>query len=116
MQRKWERYKEKSCPTCGTKHKKKGPYCSRSCGNSRTFTKKQRENISNKLAIHWTSPEAEEQRDRVSALGSLELKKLHNKADEDLQQMKLDDFMLEPGVSRLENNQFVQDGDLWTED
>lgn len=27
-------YKEKSCPTCGTKHRKKGPYCSLSCSNS----------------------------------------------------------------------------------
>ena len=116
MQRKWERYKEKSCPTCGTKHKKQGKYCSRSCGNSRTFTKKQREHLAVKQSTHMNSPEALDQRDRVLAQGILELKKLHNKADEDLQAMTLDDFMLEPSVQRLESNQFVQDGDLWTEE
>jgi len=41
---------------------------------------------------------------------------MHNKDDEDLQQMTLDDFMVEPVVVKLPNNQFVQDGDLWTED
>lgn len=116
MQRKWERYKEKSCPTCGTKHKKKGPYCSRSCGNSRTFTPKQRENLSVKQSEHMNSPEAHDARDRVAAQGVLQMKKRLNKADEDLQAMTLDDFMLEPAIAKLESNQFVQDGDLWTEE
>ena len=31
-------YREKDCPTCGTKHRKRGPYCSRSCGNHREHT------------------------------------------------------------------------------
>ena len=26
-------YREKECPTCGTKHRKKGPYCSKTCSN-----------------------------------------------------------------------------------
>lgn len=32
----------KSCPTCGLLHIKRGPYCSRSCGNSRTYTEEQK--------------------------------------------------------------------------
>jgi predicted nucleic acid-binding Zn ribbon protein len=27
-------YREKSCPTCGTTHRKKGQYCSKACSNS----------------------------------------------------------------------------------
>mgnify|MGYP003349988139 CR=1 FL=1 len=26
-------YKEKTCPTCGTKHRKKGIFCSKTCSN-----------------------------------------------------------------------------------
>lgn len=26
-------YREKVCPTCGTKHRKKGQYCSKACSN-----------------------------------------------------------------------------------
>ena len=26
-------YREKVCPTCGTKHRKKGPFCSKVCSN-----------------------------------------------------------------------------------
>ena len=26
-------YKEKVCPTCGVKHRKRGQYCSKSCSN-----------------------------------------------------------------------------------
>jgi hypothetical protein len=29
---------DKVCPQCGTKHTKRGPYCSRSCGNVRVHT------------------------------------------------------------------------------
>lgn len=27
-------YREKECPTCGKKHRKKGPYCSKACSNA----------------------------------------------------------------------------------
>jgi hypothetical protein len=51
----------------------------------------------------------------VSSQGKLQLKKIHNKGDEDLQQMTLDDFMVEPVVDDLKNGQFRAGGDLWTE-
>lgn len=33
----------KECPQCGAEHRKRGPYCSRSCGNKRTYTEEQKE-------------------------------------------------------------------------
>lgn len=45
-------YKEilyKSCKKCGILHSKEGPFCSRSCGNSRPMSKEQKSNISNTL-------------------------------------------------------------------
>ena len=109
-------YRQKTCPTCGVTHNKRGPYCSRSCGNSRTFTHKARKNLSEKITTRWSTTGTNEDRERVALVGKLQLKKMHNKDDEDLQQMTLDDFMVEPVVVKLPNNQFVQDGDLWTED
>lgn len=47
-------YREKSCPTCGTLHRKKGKYCSRSCGNSRVHSTEHKQHLSavmvNKIA------------------------------------------------------------------
>lgn len=59
------------------------------------------------------SAKAYDVRDRIAAQGVLQMKKRFNKADEDLQAMTLDDFMLEPAIAKLESNQFVSDGDLW---
>jgi hypothetical protein len=56
------------------------------------------------------------QREKLPAHSKLQLRKLHNKSDLDLQAMTLDDFMLEPLVPKLPNNQFVDSGDLWTEE
>ena len=110
------RYKEKTCPTCGKVHRKQGVYCSRSCGNSRVHTHKSRKNISEKITQHWQTAASAEQRDKVSAQGKLQLKKIQNKADEDLQSLTLDDFMIEPQVDDLGAGQFRAGGDLWTED
>jgi hypothetical protein len=63
-----------------------------------------------------SSANANEQREKIGAQGKLQFKKINNRNDEDLQQMTLDDFMIEPAVPKLPSNQFVQDGDLWTED
>jgi hypothetical protein len=43
------------------------------------------------------------------------MKKMKAKGDEDLQQMTLDDFMVEPQVDDLGSGQFRAGGDLWTE-
>jgi hypothetical protein len=61
------------------------------------------------------SAHANEQREKIGAQGKLQLKKIHNKDDADLQSLTLDDFMVEPIVDDLENGQFRAGGDLWTE-
>lgn len=52
-------YREKECPSCGVKHRKKGPYCSQSCANmNREVSDKVRENM-RKVAIEYSkTPEA----------------------------------------------------------
>lgn len=109
-------YKQKTCPTCSKVHRKQGVYCSRSCGNSRSHTLAHKRHLSKKQIEHMSSADANEQREKIGAQGKLQLKKINNKDDADLQAMTLDDFMLEPAVHKLPANQFVQDGDLWTED
>jgi hypothetical protein len=38
-------YKEKTCPKCGVTHKKRGAYCSRSCGNQKKHTEEAKQKI-----------------------------------------------------------------------
>lgn len=91
-------YKEKQCPKCGTKHTKRGEYCSRSCGNGRVWSDAMRQVFSQKQTefITGDSDVAEEARWRIN-----------NHDQEELP---------EP-VQRgpLADDQFVSDGDLWTE-
>ena len=54
---------QKSCPRCNTVHNKRGPYCSQSCGNSRTYTPEQKlqKSLSHKNpTIHVTQAELKE--------------------------------------------------------
>jgi len=52
-----ERYREKQCPSCGKTHKKRGPYCSRSCGGSRKHTEEDKKKRSVKLKEYYETPE-----------------------------------------------------------
>ena len=110
------RYKEKTCPTCGTVHKKRGPYCCRSCGNSRTFTYAERKNLSNKMKDYLDTPEGMEKRDAAKDSLTVAHIKAKNKHDPDAAELTLDDFFLEPVVRDLPDGKFVAGGDLWTED
>jgi endogenous inhibitor of DNA gyrase (YacG/DUF329 family) len=90
-------YREKECPTCGTKHRKRGPYCSRSCGNRRKWTKEQKEVFAEKKREYlYNTDEGEVERWQIHA------------SEED-----------EPIAPRqrqeLEFGQFIEDGDLWEE-
>jgi predicted amidophosphoribosyltransferase len=108
-------YRQKTCPTCRVTHRKKGDYCSRSCGNHRVHTPKARANLSSKLINHWQTNDMHVRRDQASAAGKLGIRQYRNRDDADLQAMTLDDFMIEPQVKELPDNQFVAGGDLWTE-
>ncbi len=92
-------YKEKECPKCGTKHTKRGQYCSRSCGNGRVWTDEMREVFRQKQTEFINSDDdvAEEARWRI------------NNYDEEEPPLPVKD------MSTIQSNQFVQDGDIWTE-
>ena len=62
------RYKEKTCPTCGTVHKKCGPYCSRSCGNIREHTEEDKAIRSQKLIEYHQTPEGVVSRAKASKI------------------------------------------------
>ena len=107
-------YKEKSCPTCNKTHNKRGPYCSRSCGNSRSFTKEEKANLSAKQIAHLNSDAdtAEETRWRYTEIG-----RIHREArtDSTVREQSPDDYNVLP-ETRIKNNQFVDDGAVWETD
>ena len=93
-------YKEKTCPTCGVTHKKRGSYCSRSCGNTRPMSDAQKESIAAaKREWHATSETAAATVHTWTSQGK-------NKEPEPVPPIKPIDL----GAGR-----FVQDGDLWEE-
>lgn len=61
------------------------------------------------------SENAVDARDRATKQITLVRKQQANRADSDLQEMTLDDFMVEPIVDDLPSGQFRAGGDLWTE-
>lgn len=91
-------YKEKECPKCGTKHTKRGLYCSRSCGNSRPMPEYQKQTMSEvKKEWAYNTDEGEESRWRI------------NNYEDEEPPLPVKD------MSTIKSNQFVQDGDIWTE-
>lgn len=93
-------YKEKECPKCGTKHKKRGEFCSRSCGNTRKHTESTKKKIgeANRAVLNDGSDESEVRK--------------HNYIS---QRINAPSEPVSPPVrAPLSDNQFVADGDLWT--
>jgi len=91
-------YKEKNCPKCGVKHKKRGEFCSRSCGNTRAHKEETKLAIAQTQTIRMNSGDAvaENQKHALAvANGSL-------------------DPIAPIKPKEISRNQFVQDGDLWT--
>ena len=88
-------YKTKNCPTCGNTFNKQGKYCSRSCGNARVFTTTDKAKMSNKIRQKMIDdPEFRQQ--QIAHLNP--------------------DIPIPPQIeSPLGLDQFVSDGDLWTE-
>lgn len=94
-------YKEKTCPKCGVKHKKRGEFCSRSCGNTRAHKAETKKKIGKAISTWLTSGDerAEAQVHNFTSQGS-------NKAPDPIAPMKPID---------IGHKRFVQDGDLWEE-
>lgn len=53
-------YKEKTCPTCGTTHRKRGPYCCQACANRDRpeYSPKVSENMRKVATEYNRTPEA----------------------------------------------------------
>ncbi len=94
-------YKEKTCPKCSTKHTKRGEFCSRSCGNQKKHTKQTRQLLSQKQTEWLTSgtDEAEVAKHNFTS------KRINGDPEP----------IAPPTKKPIQSNQFVQDGDLWTE-
>ena len=94
-------YKEKECPKCGSKHNKRGEFCSRSCGNTRKHKPETKKKIGAAKSAWLTSGDerAEAEVHNFTSLGA-------NKTPEPVA----------PMVSRdVGHKRFVEDGDLWEE-
>lgn len=109
-----ERYREKTCPTCGKTHKKRGKYCSRSCGNIRVHTEETKEILREKTADYYNSPEGLATRRKLSE------KLTAQNTDTPYDMLSPDDYAIDiPDVSRIHtmnHNEFSDGHDIWTTD
>lgn len=87
-------YKKKICPVCSTEHRKRGPNCSRECS---LIASKPKRSEGIKEWLYGDTDTAEEARWRIN----------------NYEEEPLVDAILEP--KRIGDNQFIEDGDLWTE-
>jgi len=62
--------KEKSCPRCGTTHKKRGPYCSMSCANVREHSEEDKAIRRKKLIEYHQTPEGAATRAKSAEISS----------------------------------------------
>jgi len=97
-----KKYREKTCPNCGKTHNKRGPYCSRECGNAkRNWSTENKQKVSEGLR-KW---HAESDTAAVAA---------HNFISQGKHKTP-DPIAPIPDRNPLQSKQFVSDGDLWTE-
>jgi hypothetical protein len=77
---------QKTCSRCGVSHKKRGPYCSRSCGNVREHTEEDKAVRSQKLTEYHQTPEGAATRDKSSRIMSAKRK------GEEWEEVGVDDY------------------------
>ena len=77
---------QKTCSRCGVSHKKRGPYCSRSCGNVREHTEEDKAVRSQKLTEYHQTPEGAATRDKSSRIMSAKRK------GEDWEEVGVEDY------------------------
>jgi len=96
-------YKSKICPECYTEHRKRGPFCSKICSNkARIVTQETRDKQSEAMTKFMNS--GNETAEKI--IWSL-------KASQD---MREEGLPLPQTPDPIRDNQFVQDGDLWSTD
>lgn len=94
----------KSCPKCGTKHRKPGEFCSRVCSNSRTWSEADKQKKREGAFRYYAKPESIHQREAVAYQNTLR----HADEVEDVD-------MLPYVVSSDPSGNFTvdNDGDVW---
>ena len=108
-------YRAKTCPYCGTEHKKRGPFCSKSCSNrNRTLTDTTKAKISHSQSAKHATPERKDSNWHVMTRGQLEKKARESMLPEE-QMTNPEDIYLPPMTSDQPDGTFVAGGDLWFE-
>jgi hypothetical protein len=77
---------QKTCPRCNTIHNKRGPYCSRSCGNVREHTEEDKSIRSQKLLEYHQTPEGVATREKSSRIMTAKRK------GEDWEEVNVEDY------------------------
>ena len=95
-------YKEKTCPACGITHKKRGEYCSRSCGNKKKHTEETKQKIAETQRAILTNGSDESEVRKHNFIS----KRINGDPDPVPPQVHTGPL----------HNQFVDGGDLWTID
>jgi hypothetical protein len=95
-------YREKSCPICHVKHRKRGLYCSRSCGNKKPHSEETKQKIANTQRAILTNGSDESEVRKYNYISK------RNNADPE---------PVPPQVAPyIPDNSFLQDGDIWFEE
>jgi endogenous inhibitor of DNA gyrase (YacG/DUF329 family) len=106
----------KTCPKCGTEHKKPGTFCSRVCANSRQWTTEHKKVFSQKQKEYMAKDESEGHRYKKSIQVIMQHKTgvmgrgLATERIEDVM-TDPDDYFLVPPSNDTEH--IVEDGDYW---
>ena len=102
-------YRLKECPNCGAEHRKRGPYCSRSCGNQRTPTEEHKTKIADANRRHMASdsPSAEKSKWIIT-----QQKKGHGKTEQVIEQEQDTWTVIAPEDTGY-SYEIDTDGDLW---
>jgi len=87
-------YREKVCPTCSAKHRKKGPFCSKVCSNKGRDDEYK-----------------EKMRDRMLNTEEGQMRAWNLNFDETDEPVPPQEYKEKPSLNR---GQFVAGGDLWT--
>ena len=109
-------YREKQCQYCGTLHKKRGPFCSKTCSNkNRKHSDETKAKMSQSQTIAQSKPENLEKtwyaREKAMATQRAIEKKI------DLSEVETDpnNFYLPPMTDDTPDGAFRAGGDLWFE-
>ena len=108
--------KMKTCPKCGTEHKKPGTFCSRGCANSRQWNTEHKKVFSQKQKEYMAKDESEGHRYKKSIQVTMQHKTgvmgkgLATERIEDVM-TDPDDYFLVPPSDDTEH--IVEDGDYW---